>query len=177
MNILLISPYFFPAVGGVETHLNDLCKYLKEKKNIIFVRTYKAFGVKDRGETYEGDRFLKIHRLWWPDFNLIFILEKYSGLKFLYLFIGLFFDCLLFLFKKGKDIDIIQTHGFIAALIAVILGKIFNKKVVINTHVGFNLNDNFMTRIIRWTLLNSDKILVLTPSVKKSLTNLGVPDV
>ena len=116
MNILLISPYFSPAVGGVETHLTDLCKYLASKKHEVFVRTYKAMGVKNRGETEEEDKFLKIHRFWWPDFNLIFKLEKYPILKFLYLFTGLFLDCLFFLIHNNKKIEVIQAHGFIAFL-------------------------------------------------------------
>ena len=53
MNVLLISPYFSPAVGGVETHLDDLCKYFEKKKINVDVRTYKAFGVKSRGLSNE----------------------------------------------------------------------------------------------------------------------------
>lgn len=172
----MISPYFSPAVGGVETHLNDLCKYLSLKKNTLFVRTYKAFGAAKRGSSEENSNYVKIHRLWWPDFNLIFKLEKYPILKFLYLFTGLFFDCFLFLLRNSQKIDVIQVHGFIAALIGVILGKLFNKRIVVNTHVGFNLSGGFMTQLIKLTLLASDKILVLTSGVKKFLINLGIPD-
>lgn len=176
MNILLISPYFSPAVGGVETHLTDLCRYLVSKKHEVFVRTYKAMGVRNRGETEEEGKFLNIHRIWWPDFNLIFKLEKYPLLKFLYLFTGLFFDCFIFMVKNSKKIDVIQSHGLIAAIIGVVLGKLFHKRVIINTHVGFRLNKGFMTEIIKWTLLNSDKILVLTQGIKKSLIKLGITE-
>lgn len=175
MNILLISPYFSPAVGGVETHLNDLCKYLTSKKHTIFVRTYKAFGVKNRGQMDENKKFVKIHRLWWPDFSLIFKLERAPILKFIYLFLGIFLDCLIFLLINHKKIDVIQPHGFIAALVAVFLGKLFKKRVIVNTHVSFNLSDSFMTQLIKWTLLNSDKILVLTQGIKTSLIKLGIP--
>lgn len=175
MKILMISPYFSPAVGGVETHLIDLCKYLVSKKHTVYVRTYKALGVENRGKTEENNQFLKIHRLYWPDFNLIFNLEKYPSLKFMYLFTGMFFDCFFFLIRKSKEIDVIQAHGFVAALASVILAKIFNKRVVVNTHVGFSLKKSFMTEIIKWTLISSDKILVLTTGVKKSLTDIGIP--
>lgn len=176
MNILLISPYFPPAVGGVETHLTDLCKYLVSEKHKVYLRTYKAMGVKNRGKVKEEGKFLRIHRLWWPDFNFIFRLENYPILKFLYIFPGLFFDCLLFLIKNAKKTDVIQSHGFIAGLMGVVLGKLFNKRVIINTHVGFRLNKGFMTEIIKWTLFNSDKILVLTAGIKKSLVNLGITE-
>lgn len=176
MNILLISPYFRPMVGGVETHLDDLCSFFNKRKHNIFVRTYQAFGVKKRGVSNERSRFVNIHRLWWPDFNLIFLLEKYPLMKFMYIFTGLFIDCFLFLIGHSRKINVIQAHGFIAAFIGIILGKLFNKKVIINTHVGFNLSENLMTKLIKWTLLSSDRILVLTKGVKKSLVDLGIPE-
>lgn len=176
MNILLISPYFRPMVGGVETHLDDLCNFLNNQKYAVYVRTYKAFGTKIRGRSKEKKEYISIHRLWWPDFNLIFILEKHSILKFFYLFTGLFFDCWLFLIRNSKSVNVIQAHGFIAAFIAVILGKIFNKKIVVNTHVGFKLNYGVTTKMIKWILLNSNKILVLTEGIKESLVKLGIPE-
>lgn len=175
MNILLISPYFSPAIGGVESHLNDLCKYLVSKKHKVYVRTYRAFGVKERGRVNKESKYLNIYRLPWPDFNLIFKLEKYPILKFIYIFSGIFLDCLIFLLRDYRKIDVIQAHGFIAALTAVFLGKLFKKRVVVNTHVAFKLKNNFMTKIIKWTLLNSDNILVLTRNVKESLIKLGIP--
>lgn len=175
MNVLLISPYFSPMVGGVETHLDDLCSFFNKQRHKVFVRTYKALGAKDRGITNEKREYINIHRFWWPDFNLIFRLESYPILKFIYLFPGLFLDCLIFLIRQSKSVDVIQAHGFIAALMAVILGKIFSKKVVINTHVGFNLSDGIMTKIIKWALINSVKILVLTEGIKTSLVDLGIP--
>lgn len=176
MNILLISPYFSPMVGGVETHLNDLCNFFNKQRLHTYVRTYKALGVKERGLSKERKGYINIHRFWWPDFNLIHKLESYPVLKFLYLFSGLFLDCLLFILKKNKSIDVIQAHGFIAALIAVILGKIFKKRIIVNTHVGFRLSRGIMTQIIKYTLENSDQILVLTTGIKKSLVSLGIPE-
>lgn len=163
-------------VGGVETHLDDLCNFFNKQKYTAFIRTYKAFGVKQRGIEIEKTGYINIHRLWWPDFGLIFKLESYPVLKFLYFFLGLFIDCLLFLSKKHKSIDVIQAHGFIAGLIAVILGKVFDKRVVVNTHVGFKLKGGVMTNIIKWTLLNCGQVLVLTTGIKTALINLGVPE-
>lgn len=163
-------------VGGVETHLDDLCNFFNKQKHTVYVRTYKALGANSRGQTNEKNGYINIHRLWWPNFGLIFKLEIFPTLKFFYIFSGLFFDCLFFLLKNSKKIDVIQAHGFIAALIAVILGKMFNKKVIINTHVGFNLKQNFMTKVLKWTLLNSQEILVLTAGIKKSLIKIGVPE-
>lgn len=176
MNILLVSPYFSPMIGGVETHLDDLCQYLNKQGYKVFVRTYKALGTNIRGRSSEKKGSVDIHRLWWPDFNLIFKLEKYPFLKFTYLFLGLFIDTLLFLSKRNIPIDVIQAHGFIAAFIGVILGKLFNKRIIVNTHVGFRLSRGIMSKLIKWTLLNCDKVLVLTTGAKKSLVSLGIPE-
>lgn len=174
MKVLLISPYFSPAVGGVETHLNDLCNYFRSKKYTVFVRTYKAFGTKERGATSENDKFIKIHRLWWPDFNLVFKLEKYTILRILYIGLGLFIDCLLYLFKNSKKIDVIQAHGLIAALWVVPLARLFKKRVVVNTHVGFKFRGGIMDVAIKLILSNSDKVLVLTQNAKDALIKIGI---
>lgn len=172
----MISPHFYPAVGGVETHLKDLCEYLSKKKHTVFVRTYQALASKEKGMIFEESEYLKIHRLPWPDFNLYFSLDKYPSLKFIYVFMGLFIDSLMFLLKNSQKIDVIQAHGLIMAFGAVILSKVFHKRIVVNTHVGFRFSKGFMTKIIKWTLINADLVLVLTKGVKKSLINIGIPE-
>lgn len=175
MNILLISPYFRPAVGGVETHLSDLCKYYTSRKFTVYVRTYKALGTKNRGVSRENSTYVRIHRLWWPDFNLVFKLEKFAFLRTLYIGMGLFFDCFWFLLNHSHDIDVIQVHGFIAALWSLPLAKMFKKRYVINTHVGFKFDEkSFMTKMVSFVLNSSDKVLVLTNNAKEALVNIGI---
>lgn len=174
MNILLISPHFSPAVGGVETHLDDLCGYFNEQKYNVYVRTYKAWGVKKRGAKEEIRGSVYIHRMRWPDFNLFFKLEKYPILKFFYVGSGILIDSFLFLLQNQKKIDVIQTHGFSAAFIGIILGKLFKKKIVINTHVKFKIKSNLMGVITKWMLKNADQTLVLTDKIKVSLVRSGI---
>jgi glycosyltransferase involved in cell wall biosynthesis len=177
MKILLISPYFAPAVGGVETHLTDLCNYFESKKHTVYVRTYKALGTKDRGLSNENSKYVKIHRLWWPDFNLVFKLEPYALLRTLYIGLGLFIDCFLFLLQNSKAVDVIQVHGFIAALWSLPLAKIFKKRFVVNTHVGFKFDSqSLMTKLISKVILNSDTVLVLTKNAKQALVSIGLPE-
>lgn len=176
MRILILTPFFSPTTGGVETHLDNLCDFLVKRKHTVYVRTYQALMSQEKGQVSEESKYLKIHRLPWPDFNLFIKLADYPILQFLYLFTGLFFDSLFFLITSHKKIDVIQAHGFVAALIAVILGKQFDKRVVVNTHVGFRLKKGIMTNIIKWILLNCKKILVLTKGIKNSLIDLGIPE-
>lgn len=174
MRILIISPFFSPATGGVETHLDDLCNFLISKKHTVYVRTYQALMSKEKGQISEETGYIKIHRLPWPDFNLFIKLAEHPQLHFFYLFTGLFFDSLFFLIRTHKKIDAIQAHGFVAGLIGVILGRLFKKKVVVNTHVAFKLKKGFMREVIKWTLQNSNRILVLTDSIKWTLIKMGI---
>ena len=175
--LLLISPYFSPAVGGVETHLKDLCEYFEKRKTKVYVRTYKALGVKNRGKTNENGKYVKIHRMWWPDFGLVFRLENYAILRILYIGLGLFTDTFIFLFKHSKEIETIHVHGFIAALWSLPLAKIFRKKIVIQTHVGFKFDKgSLMSQIIKQVLIRSDKILVLTKNAKAQLLKIGLSE-
>jgi glycosyltransferase involved in cell wall biosynthesis len=177
MNILLISPYFSPAVGGVETHLTDLCKYFEKRKHTVYVRTYKALGTKSRGATNENTKYVKIHRLWWPDFGLVFKLEPYPIPRVIYISLGLMIDCFLFLLTNAKNIDVVQIHGFIAALWGVPLAKLFGKRVVVNTHVGFKFdNESLMNTVTSWVLKKSDMVLALTKNAKEALLDIGVPE-
>lgn len=177
MNILLISPYFAPMVGGVETHLTDLVKYFESQKHTVYVRTYQALGTTAKGKKEEHSRYVYIHRLNWPNFNLLFHFEPYPVLKFIYLFTGLFLDCFWFICKHRDKIDVIQVHGFVAAAIGVVLKKIFGTRVVVNTHVGFKFNSSgIMTDVLKTVLKQADQILVLTYGAKESLMEIGVPE-
>ncbi len=178
MKILLVSPYFAPAVGGVETHLTDLCNYLSSRGHTTYVRTYKALSTQDRGQTNEQAGLTQIHRMWWPDFHLNTKLENYPFLRFFYVFTGLFFDTFLFMIQKTNEIDVIQVHGFIASVIGILLGKLFSKRIVINTHVGFNFKNStgLINKITQITLKNADAVLVLTNNAKDQLLSIGVPE-
>ncbi len=177
MRILLISPYFSPAVGGVETHLADLCKYFEKKKHTVYVRTYKALGTKNRGITNETSRYVKIHRLWWPDFGLVFKLESYPIPRVIYISLGLMIDCFLFLLTHAKEVDAVQIHGFIAALWGVPLSKLFGKRVVVNTHVGFKFDkESIMNKMTAWVLKKVDAVLVLTNNARDAILDIGVPE-
>ncbi|KKQ82952.1 MAG: Glycosyltransferase [Candidatus Woesebacteria bacterium GW2011_GWA1_38_8] len=115
--------------------------------------------------------------MWWPDFNLVFKLEPYALLRTLYIGTGLFFDSFLFLLFNYKKISVIYVHGFIAALIGLPLSKTFKKKFVVQTHVGFKFGSGgIMNKIIKYVLVNSDSVLVLTKNAKDQLISIGIPN-
>ena len=83
--ILIISPFFYPNIGGVETHLSDLVKELS-KKYKVFVHTYSPITTQNTSwQKKEKSKNLVIFRHGWFGKNLFHKLEKYSILQFLYL--------------------------------------------------------------------------------------------
>ncbi len=131
MKVLQLSAHFSPNVGGVETHLDDLCQGLIKKAHQVFVLTYQPLVAKTRGKTYERNGNFTILRLPWLP-GLFYFLVNSPVLEFLYLLPGLFiFAPFTIAFYKP---NVIHAHGLVAGFIGVFWGKIFNKKVVISTH-------------------------------------------
>ena len=86
--ILMITPIYYPDVGGVETHLTDLVNELSKRSELkIFVATHKPIvtsGIKHyiRKEKYKN---VVIYRYWWLGWNLFHFFKEYPLLQFFYL--------------------------------------------------------------------------------------------
>ena len=78
--VLILTPFYEPNVGGVETHLKDLTDYLKKTDRYrVYVLTYQPLTTKAKGAYSEGgkDDNVKIIRIPWIGFNLFHKLEPY----------------------------------------------------------------------------------------------------
>ncbi|MBS7649373.1 glycosyltransferase, partial [Candidatus Bathyarchaeota archaeon] len=128
--VLILTDAFPPNIGGVESHLYDLCKYLAESDHRVFVVTYQPITTKAKGLKVERRKNLEIHRMQWFGYNLYPKLESYPILLFLYEFPGLFVSSLFFLLKRRKEVDVIHAQGLITGYITKILVKIFKKRCV-----------------------------------------------
>jgi glycosyltransferase involved in cell wall biosynthesis len=174
MNILILSPFFRPNVGGVETHIDDLCKYFSVD-NEIFVVTYQPLTINVKGSNIEVHKNLEIFRLPWFRGTLFFDFEKYPILEFLYLTPALFMFSFQFMLRRQKQIDVIHAHGLNAAFIAKFIGKFFNKKVVTTVHAVYSAG-SVMSNLFKWTFISSDVILALSEKSKQELMKLGIPE-
>ncbi len=176
LGVLIISPFFRPNIGGAETHLDDLCEFLSERGNDVYVITYQPLTTKLRGRRIEKKRNLTIYRINWFGQNLFHRLEKYPLLEFLYLTPGLLFFSLLFMIMNFKRIDVIHAHGFNAAFSAKILSKLFNKRSVVSTHAIYNLkNRPLFSKLVYWLLSSFNKILTLAEPSRKDIIDSGIP--
>lgn len=174
--ILLVSISFSPNLGGAETHLNDLCKYLT-KKFFVYVLTYQPIEGKIKGQAFEKKGNLEIRR-----FNLVSQgwfdkLEPFPILNFFYLFPSLFFGTLFFMVKHHSKIDAIHAHGFISALITRLVTLIYPKTTTMSTHAIYEFKKRgLMGKIARWISSGFDTVMPLALESKKDLIEAGVSE-
>ena len=175
--VLILTPFFRPNIGGVESYLDDLCEYLRKNHYKMYVITYQPLTSNVKAERTERKDNLEIHRFNWFGYNLFHKLESYPLLEFLYLTPCLFIHTFLFMLKKGRDIDVIHAQGLNAAFVAKFMAKIFRKKSVMSTCAVYNFNKkSFFAGVVKWTLAGFDKILPLAHFSKKELVDIGLPE-
>ncbi len=173
--ILIISPFFWPNVGGVETHLNDLCQFLVKKNIKTQVLTYQPITVKTKAKAFESKKNLDIRRFWWPGFNLFHKLEKLpAAFNFIYLTPGILFQSILFCRKNYQKIKCVHSQGLVASFVGFVLKKMFNLRLVISTHATYGFSNPLFTKISTWILNKADQVLALSQASKKELIRIGV---
>jgi glycosyltransferase involved in cell wall biosynthesis len=155
--ILMLTPFFSPNVGGVETHLDDLVDVLNERGFPVYVQTYSPIttpGVIWAKDEKRGKN-VQIRRYKWFGENLFHTLEKYPILDFLYLTPYLFLRVFWFMLSNNKKIKIIHAHGFNAAYIGKHLSRIFNKKLIVSVHAIYKIDPLSKTASRISKILNS----------------------
>ena len=59
--VLILTPFYEPNIGGVETHLKDLTTYLRKQKKVnVFVLTYQPLTTKAKGPYFEKDENIEV---------------------------------------------------------------------------------------------------------------------
>ncbi len=173
--ILIISPFFSPNTGGVETHLDDLCVELSARGIEANVITYQPLTTRARGKNFERRGSVKIRRISWYGYNLFHKLEKYPLLELIYLFPGIFIYSLLFTIRHRKRIAAIHAHGMLASFAAKILRFLFRLRIIASTHAIYNFHQKpLLSRVIRYILSSFDCILAISEQSKKELMAIGI---
>lgn len=175
--ILMISPFFSPNIGGVETHLDDLCAYLNKRKRRVRVITYQPLTTIAKGRKIEDRETVRIRRIRWFGHNLFHRLESRPLLEFLYLAPGLFLFSLFFLLRNRKIVRVIHAHGLVAAFIAIFLAQAFGKRSIVSLHTIYRFGEGLKASfIIRKVLSRTDHFLVVSQKCKEDLLNMGVSE-
>lgn len=175
--ILMLSPFFSPNLGGVETHLDDLTGYLSREGFPVTVISYKPLTTKGvKAELYENRGSLRIVRLPWIKFNLFYKLEKLPLLQFPYLFSGIFIFAVFYLLINHRKISTIHGHGLAAAVATLLLSKIFGIKGIVSLHTIYKFAERpALASVVSRLLRPLDRILVLARGCEDDLVKIGIP--
>ena len=161
--ILILTPFFFFFIGGVESHLDNLVTALDEKGYRVFVQTYSPLTTENtlsKKLEYLGNS-TKIFRHKWIGKNLFHKLENHPVLDFLYLTPYLFFRSLLFMIANSKKIETIHAQGLNAGVIGVFLKVIFRKRLLISLHAVYpQLKKNSLTTLLTNLILSNAEIVL-----------------
>jgi len=170
--ILILTPFYYPNIGGVETHLTDLTTELS-KTYKVFVHTYSPITtINVSYKKFEKQNNLEIYRYPWFGKSLFHKLEKYPLFDFLYLTPYLFIRTFIWMLSNHKKINTIHSHGFNGAFCGLLLSKIFHKTHLVSTHAIYdNINTSF---VLKYTLNNSNHILCLSKASAKQLIKWGI---
>lgn len=175
--ILILTLGFRPNIGGLETHLNDLCEYLcKRNKYQVFVITYQPLTTRVRAPRIEREENLEIHRIRRFGHNWFYKLAPFPLLEFLYLFPSLMMTSFLFLLKKRKRINVIHAQGLVCGVAGKLLAKLFKKRVIFSAHSIYYFKDHlWIKRFARIILSSFDKILSLSKQSQEEIISIGIP--
>jgi len=156
--VLILTPFFSPNIGGVETHLDNLVSSLDKKGYRVFVQTYSPLTTENtswKKKELLGNN-IQINRYRWFGKNLFHKLESFPFLDFLYLTPYLFIRSLLFMITNSKKIDVIHAQGLNAGAIGVILKLIFKKRLIISLHAIYtNIGSHGLIASLIRIILNS----------------------
>jgi glycosyltransferase involved in cell wall biosynthesis len=176
-SVLILSNCFAPNVGGVETHLTDLTTALAQRGWQVKVLAFYPHTTRVAWKRYEEQAGggIQIWRLWWFGHNWFHVLEKYPPLQFLYLVPRLFVGTLVWLIQRHRSITVIHAHGLAAGFCARILGRWFNKRIVLSSHAVYNFQTGSgLSRMVRWILSGMDATLTLSEQSREELIRIGL---
>lgn len=177
-HLLVITPFYSPNIGGVETHLDDLTAFLQKRGFRQTIITYKPLTTPNtQARFHQKEKNISIFRLPWLGFNLFYRLENKPLFQFPYLFTGIFIFSFFYLLLNFRKISVIHGHGLAAAVATYLLSKAFNKRAVVSLHTIYKFNDRpVLAKIMRKIFLGVDSIIVLAQGVKDDLTPIGIPE-
>ena len=174
--LLLITPFFHPNVGGVETRLNDLVDTVSSLGHEVDVITYQPLTTPEKGRIHEKKKGVSIWRVPWPGNGWFHRLLRRPALEILYILPGLLLAAVLYMIFYHKKVDTVHTPGLNAAIIGKFLCLIFRKRWVMSTHTIYEMNPKrLFAKVTRFLLASSDHIVALSEPSREELIAIGLP--
>ena len=172
-NILILTPFYLPNIGGAETFANELCNEAS-KWNHVTVLTFQPLKqtAKNCEEYYYKEGFLKVYRMKW----LIKQSQSWKGvgLKNALSVMPLMVLNAILLFVKNKY-DIIHSQGLLSGLVGVFLKKLFKRKLFLTLLALYEFEkwSGIRLWIAKFILNNCDIIFVEGKNGKKDIESIS----
>ena len=175
--VLILTPFFSPNIGGVETHLDDLVKELAKLNYSVYVHTYSPLTTPAKWQSRENKGNTHIYRYSWIGKNIFHKIEKYPILDFIYLTPYLFLRTFFWMLQNHSKINTIHSHGFNGAVAGNLLKLIFQKKHLTSTHALYNNSpSSLIAKLSSFFLNQTDLVLAQSEHSKQQLVNWGVKE-
>jgi glycosyltransferase involved in cell wall biosynthesis len=179
LGVLVLSQTYPPDVGGVETHLEDLTEAFKSQHPEwrVWIVTYKPIVTEVTSyQPREQHGNLTIRRFWWLGGNLFRKLEKAPVLMVLYIVPYFMVRLFFYMALNMRRVDVIHVHGINMAMVGVFFGKLFNKRVVFQSHALYSFAPgSAFAKVTAFLLKRMDAVLTLCHASKDEFVKLGVP--
>jgi len=169
--ILIISPNFYPNIGGSEVYFLNITKYFKNLKFLVYSLEYSD---QPKNKKLNIDN-LQIRRLKWfsGKLKIFFYLKRSPFFISLNYVLGLLPFSIYHFIKDGKDTKLIHCNGIAALFIAFSLRLLFFKKIpIIVTILGLDISikKNSLFEFFEKGLLNQcEAIYYNTDAIKDEI--------
>jgi glycosyltransferase involved in cell wall biosynthesis len=179
LGVLVLSQTYPPDVGGVETHLEDLTEAFKLQHPDwrVWIATYKPIVTEVKSYLpREQHGNLTIRRFWWIGGNLFRKLEKAPALMVLYIVPYFMVRLFFYMVLNMRKVEVIHVHGINMAMVGLIFGKLFHKRLVFQSHALYSfVPGSAFAKVTAFLLKRMDAVLTLCHASKDEFVKLGVP--
>ncbi len=174
--VLILSFFFSPGIGGVETHLNDLCSYLSSAGRRTRVVTFQPLTSSRTGSYIERSGALTVYRLPSPVHNMFYRFQSATWLRFILLTPMLLAASAVVMAFHRKEIGIVHAHDLNSALAAALLSWLFGTRSVITVHYVQDFlsasSATLFNRLGRRVLSHFDAVIAVSNRVGAELDGL-----
>jgi glycosyltransferase involved in cell wall biosynthesis len=165
--VLILSPFFSPNTGGVETHLDDLVALISKSGLPATVATCQPLTSPVRGDARELRGTVEIRRKEWPSGNWFHRFESMPVLQMSYLFPPVFGGGLRKMLESRTKVGCVHAHGLAAAAAARTLAGMFGVPFYISIHAYYESIQGAAVRsCIRRICKPARKVFCLSDHVK-----------
>lgn len=167
MNVLEVYSNFFPSVGGVQRHMNELCKCLVKRGHQPVVTAWVPS--EPSSEIMDG---IVVYRFKMP--FLLYVI-RYIGMLYLFFWI--------IRLVRRYNIDLLHAHSYTLGIICALAGKVLHKPVVVTFHT-YILGTAWLSPLMslveyvlkKFFICSTTAIICVSKSVCREMVRLGFPN-